>query len=659
MIVAKQHHPRSWDGNESFAAWIADNCDCTICRVSPRQMHAPRVASAPDLRLDESLIGVVARVMRAEHHRSLFTLLRHSIPTEHAYLNLAARDDVNFETLAHTLRIAPHEIEDRRYRMVQIRPDLPGYMFHGATVPTYDLRFKFARTARSWLKEDGYHSALGHHGLVPHCPVSGELLIEECPKCSSKLRWTTPNPMQCRHCDFNLATMEVDTLPDHVRASTNLMVDIIHPHPARQYRAIRRLPEALVKIDRGLIFELGWRLGTVFTMSSLTERDVAWQLPASQKVRILAQGSSFLSDWPFALREAVAARVKTQSGEADLTFTKEFRKLMCARRSLPVIRSTILHALPEAGHWASRMFKQLHNNSCNAAETARILGVSQQAFARIRATNALKVVVDGGTVNKHQIIDLSGSGETIKNFSDRMSEGAACEKLSMPRHGIEQLCCHGLIVPFTETLIRVAFIDRQLSLSSIQTFCNRLQARSIAISVSERVPLHQAVKCIGGVEKPWGPLFSAFMVGKLPFELDEEDDRPLVKRLHVRDADLSKIGEMRFDENQFPDFEFQKTMSGRDVETLLNITPKAMSAALKCGLLRRGSPRDGFEREKMLETAREYISGGEILMRWGNGSRKMPAIFNRWGGLARRNSLGWKRGEVETYMAENFETKLN
>ena len=84
-----------------------------------------------------------------------------------------------------------------------------------------------------------------------------------------------------------------------------------------------------------------------------------------------------------------------------------------------------------------------------------------------------------------------------------------------------------------------------------------------------------------------------------------------------------------------------------------------MSTAMTSGLLVRISPRDGFERAKILEVAREYISGGEILMRWGNGERKMPAVFNRWNGIARRNSLGWHRGEVETYMAENFETKRN
>lgn len=659
MIAAKQHHPRSWDGKESFAAWIADNCDCTICRSTPRQKQSPRIASAPELHHDESLIGLVSRAMRAEHHRSLFTLLRHSMSTGHAYLNLAARDDVNFETLAHTLRIAPHEIEDRRYRMVQIRPDLPGYLFHGATVPSYDLRFKFARTARSWLKEDGYHSALGHHGLVPHCPVSGELLIEDCPNCSSKLRWTTPNPTQCRHCDFNLATMEVDTLPDHVRASTSLMVDLIHPHPARQYRALRRLPEALAKIDRGLIFELGWRLGTVFTMSSITERDVAWQLPASQKVRILAQGSSFLSDWPVTIREAVAARVKTQSGGADIKFINEFRALINAKRSWPTIRSLMLNTFPEAGLPKNSMFKHFHNTIFNASETEKLLGISQKIFTRTRVANQLKVVSEGGSVKKHQLIDFSDLGQTIKNFADRTSTGSACERLSMPRHGIEQLCCYGLLVPFNETIIKIAFIERQLSLSSIHSLCDNLKARSAEISFSERVPLHQAMKFVGGAEKPWGPLFSAFIAGSVPFELDEKDDRPLVKRLYVRGADIPKIGEMVFDEKRFPDFEFQTTMSRRDVETLLNINPKAMSAATKCGLLIRISPRDGFQREKVLEVAREYISGGEILMRWGNGERKMPAVFNRWNGIARRNSLGWHRSEVETYMAENFETKRN
>lgn len=261
------------------------------------------------------------------------------------------------------------------------------------------------------------------------------------------------------------------------------------------------------------------------------------------------------------------------------------------------------------------------------------------------------MVVDGGSVNKHQIIDLSGSEYMAESFADRTGIPAICEQSGLTRHGVEQLCCLGLLVTLSETFMTVSFDDKQVSLTSWQSLCADLEAKSTLLPTADSIPLHQAMKVIGGREKPWGVVISKILNGDIPVQIDAGEHQ-LTKRIHVRKSDLGQISILHFDETQFPDFEFATCMSGRDMETLLNIVPKHTVEALKNQIIVR-APKGGFEKAEVLEIARTYISAGEILMRWGSRKRKMPEIFSRWNGLQRLNCLGWSRAEAEKYMRDN------
>jgi hypothetical protein len=122
-------------------------------------------------RRDEVLIGLLCRVTRRNHMPRMRVLLAEGTPIWHARSNLVARDDVDFAQLAYACRLAPYEVEARRYRQIELTNHLPRTDFHGATSPLYDIDLGHRRIAPSWLTNEAYHSAFGRAVRAGQAPV--------------------------------------------------------------------------------------------------------------------------------------------------------------------------------------------------------------------------------------------------------------------------------------------------------------------------------------------------------------------------------------------------------------------------------------------------------------------------------------------------------
>jgi len=178
--------PHEWDGQGNQADWLADNCTCTSCLSTSPDFNGPRVLTAVVPWPDESLVGLVTRTSARNHLDRLRSILAVAGSALHTRFNLAVRDDLDFVQLAFAARLPFHEIEARRYRPVSAAGDRLVVDFYDAAVPACDLELRYSRVTPSWLKA-GYHSALGHHALVTHCPKTGEILFDHCPRCNLRL----------------------------------------------------------------------------------------------------------------------------------------------------------------------------------------------------------------------------------------------------------------------------------------------------------------------------------------------------------------------------------------------------------------------------------------------------------------------------------------
>lgn len=632
---------------------LADECECQTCRASGADRTGPRVLSAIAARPGESLIGLVGRAARRNHLPRLHALLGSCTPTWHAQFNLASRDDFDFDQLAHASRLAPHELEDRRYRSVALTPDLPGVGYHGAKIPAYDLQLQSRRLATSWLEDEPVHCALGHHALATHCPIGGDLLIDQCERCKAKLTWSGLDLVHCSVCGFDLRCTELQRVTERELCATRPMLDLIHPDPARSLAAANRLPDLFSGMDRGTVFELGWRFGDLMSGGGNGPRIAARHLPVATRLRIFELGSIVILSWPESLRAAMQG-VGPGRADVDPKLPSAVRSVAKARNAWPAMRDAIFAAVPGLEVSARAGIRSVVPKPANAAEITRTLGVSQRVFERMRCTNAFTPVSSSGAVNLHQIFDANQAERLHSILSDRIPLAAVSERLNISVHGAEQLCCLGELHLLDDGAVLAALKNRHIKRSSLEALCNRLEEMGTYAEGTRETdffPIRRALRFFGGWEKPWGPIVLAMLAGKLPFVIDPDRTKRFMNRVSIQGGNIHLLGAMKFHPADYPQFAFDPCINRRDAEELLNVDPPTFSRAMKSSEVTSSSGK--YDRKEMLKIASTSLSVSEALTRWAYGERRLPKPLKGKNAPVRISKLGWCREEVERAMAQS------
>lgn len=625
----------------------ADACPCDICRSASIDRDGPRVMAGIEPEPGESLVGLIAAVSAANRLNRLRVLLSTVSTQWHVHYNLAARDDIDFAQLAFACRLPAHEIESRRYPPEEIMTGTNGVRFHGARIPAYDLELRACRFTPSWLRV-GVHSALGHHALITHCPTSGELLVDACPRCNAAMRWTRSSFHICDDCGYDVIRHAGETLPRETVEATRPMVELIHPDPARHDPALCRLHDMLRELDRGLVFEIGWRMGCTLTDNKFDGREQAKRLPVRTRLEILTAGSTALETWPSSLTDALRGMAPDAS-TPSLEIAAAARRLTTSTNAWPGLRQALHDAAPGLKGGSLRAVKATLEQGVNSRELEDVLAVGQTVIERLRGT-ALKAAATAGRLNSHQIFEGAGLEQLRSLLGDHIAVGKVCEMTGISRHGVEQLACLGEVEIFDAGAVSVAFVQRQVRRTDVERLLRRLAEMSRDIDEDDGTPIRHAMRAIGGREKPWGPVLIAMIEGEIGFSLGEGHTKTL-ERIRILKSDAPKLIATQFDRAAYRDFSFENTINGRDAEELLNIFPKATPKARKEGSLPKQV--DGaYQRHAILELATRYISVSEVLARWNGRNKQLPAPFRGRGSpLIKSGALGWRRDLVEREMA--------
>ena len=575
-------------------------------------------------RAGESLIGLLCRVTRRNHLRRLRVLLSKGTPIWHAHSNLAAREDIDLGQLAYACRLAPHEVEGRRYRSIELTKHLPGTDFHGATIPLYDLDLGHRRIAPSWLAGEAYQSAFGHHSVATHCPASGDMLIDRCPRCQAALRWSRIHLEGCHRCGLDMRRHVPARVTGRQLRETRPMLDIVHPDPARHGPAAAKLPGPLRGLDRGTVFEIGWRLGGLLTGTATGSRREAGSLPAETRLGILATGSRILANWPEDLHAALRG-VAIGSASVDPSLPGKVRTLARAANLWPVVREAIYDAAPGLRTSASAGVRSAVTNAANAGELAGSLGISQGIYERMRGNGAFEPVAAGGLVNQHLLFDAIDAAPLRELLADRIPLASASERLDIGHNGVEQLCCIGELTLITDERVLAAVNVRHIAKSSMDDLIARIDAKADDLSDTDAlsddlVPLLRAMRTIGGREKPWAAAVKAMLSGDLPIVIDRSRDGRLMGRISIRADSVHLLADMTFDQDAYPSFAFDGRINRRDTEDLLNVDANTFSRAVRAG--QAPVPVDGtYDRAAVIGRASEHISGSDNLLRWRRGGK--------------------------------------
>lgn len=613
-------------------------------------LRRPQVAAGVEPLADDSLMSLLCRTGVRNHLGVTGPLVREGVQAEHGGLRLAARTDLNVEQLAWALRADPEALRSRTYQRVVIRNDLPGVMFHGATIPTCDLALG-RRVAPAWLRNGTpRHSAVAHHGLVTHCPASGEMLLDRCPACETRLSWLLTDIAACSACGADLRSHEAPKVDECGRSATRLMIGLVHPDPDLQDEAVRTLPEEIRNLDRGLAFELGWRLGGVAAGLAVKGRDRATRLPVEKRLEVLAAGSTILRQWPHGVIALVSERAGSSRGTNVESTAAGVRSLLSAKVGWPGMREPLLAVAPELGRSLSATVKAALPGAGNAADATRSIGVSQKVFERLRAAERIVPIVTRGTTNKHQIFDPGAIEAAKRALSDRVGVGTVSQRLGISRAGVEQLCGQGTLDMLEDATTRSALIERQVRRTGFDRLVADLEVAAASPPERTTMPLRRALRTIGGWEKPWGALFGLLLDGSIPFSLTERRNLPFSEQVMIAHDDVHRLALIDPEPARSCRVVSETTMKREDVEELLNLDPRIFGEALRAGEIPRLD--DGrFERRTMLSFARRHISGGEILLRWMGGGMRMPPPMRAGGAPQRIGFIGWSRPQVEAAMA--------
>ena len=615
-------------------------------------------------------MSLVSRCARAAHLDTTRPLLADCGAVEHATKNLAFRHDLDFARLAYAARLAPHDVEARRYRRVVITSDLKGVRFHGATVPSYDLVMDVRRLVPSSLGGTPHHDALGHHGLVTHCPASGEFLIEACPRCAAKLTWSTALIELCSRCGCDLRDQPASRVSEDVRAETALMIDLVNPDPERHAAAAAALPPMLTHLDRGEAFELGWRMGCALTGRPSGDRDRAKLLPRDERISVLRAGSEALARWPASIVDALKGR-PSRDGR-DLTgVALAVRSLARTQSPWPAVREAIVAAAPKLIRCPATAVRAMTPDSVRGTEVQKAVGVSRSIYRRLRHSDEFKPIIETGEKHKLQVYAASAISDVKSRIGDRTSFTTAGWILGTSLHGIEQLCCLRELDLLKDGLAREVLHEPHVLASSLDHLRARLK-NAASTNLPDRsamsddqdgrrveidgpwITIRRAMLVVGGRQKPWGAVFAALADGRIAFAIDDGRTDLILNGISVPISEIQRLSELAFDPGHYPAFDFGCTITRDDAEEMLNLNPRQFQEALDDDEIKCVGIRE-YDRAQVETLAARYISGGEILMRWCGGGRRKPDAFRGPKRLRRASRLGWLRAEVEERMAEQAE----
>ncbi len=614
----------------------------------------PRVMwPVAEVHADESLMGAAFRTSAENIQECTAPILDSAGLPHHRAYNLSTRPDLDESRLAHVLRLPISEIRIRRYDPIEIASGPPLASFFETPIALYDLQLRTRLLAPLRLQSDAYHRAVWQHGLLPFDLVTAEWLVDTCPRCSRKQAWYQSAGVSIcddPRCRFDFRESEAACLDHELFARAAPVGQLLDPRPAVHGPALAILPQAVRALGRGTAFELIWRLGRATVHGHAVGRDEHKSLPKKEIVDAICAGADLVAEWPERLEFRIRQLATSGDDRGATAFVRAVRRIGHDRLGWPAHRAFFDASVRNLLSTDRKAYLNATDDGVDGADARRILRVSTNTLVQARDKLLVKTAAAGGKTNVHAVFSRTQLERIRSGLDDRMPGGALAEKLGVSRHGVEQLVCLGEIAESEEGFVRDLYSGLQLSSRSVERMFEDLegQADKDIGNALDSVSLRRALMLIGGREKPWGPILQALRNGSLQFGLC--NGRTFSARVKVQRTDIAAIAGMGFDRASYQ-FDFSAGASRRDAQETLNLTPVLMMSALRDELQATASEKRVLRLDQILRIARQRISGGEILARWGSG-RRMPRQLRDKRRFRRFGATGWDRQTVECAMLE-------
>ena len=522
--------------------------------------------------------------------------------------------------------------------------------FHGAVIVENELRPQFRRVAPLSLRDAAHHRDIWLHGLLPYCPETGGLLIDRCPNehCRQRLGWHhCPGIHRCEHCRVDLRNFDVGTIDEEIRAAARPLVDLIDPSLPPAERT-NQLPDELMGLDPGALFQLGCKLGQVAEAVGDQQTDHS---QSSVNARILAAGGAMLSGYPDSLARHAREVDEALGHDAAYRHFRALRKAFRVRGPHQSTMQKLRRNSPEVfGKRAQKGANRLLNIGLNSGDAAKTIGISDAKLVLLRRNQlVLPIFTQGGETNAHSSFDRQTIESIRADVAMRGSRSSIASRFGLSRHGVEQLVSMGHLVPLASEVMEALYEEPQCEWTSVDRLLNKLVEQSSCVDPVHGIRLSRALKIIGGRHKPWGPIIEAMLAGVIRYQLLQVECGRFLENTIIHLEDLPRLLECRFVETG--GVEHSTSMTRQDATSLLNVGPtvfqQILADELKDAVL---TTENELAVPTVLALAQNRISAGEIAIRWMGGTRTLPECLKADGTIPRLGPAGWSRRAVEEAM---------
>ncbi|ESQ83990.1 hypothetical protein AEAC466_09605 [Asticcacaulis sp. AC466] len=603
----------------------------------------------------ETLHGYLRRVANANHMptmRSLFVLLGISVESERTRASQMLAD------LPRMTAILGQDAETIR-ELIPVFNVKSGQTaeFHRLKIRDLYINHNGRRVSPSGLQVSSHHRF--EWDLLPlgFCAETWDLLIDRCPQdgCGNRLTWAGRGAIHlCGHCGYDLRSASVAKVQPEHRQNLSFLADIICGEPLRQQRALLRLHPQLRHLNRGSLFELVLLFGRVELTFSGKYESLRGRHKLGYPERLLL-GSEILIGYPQTILDRIAAD-----------------NIWLMPKYFTVLREMALSNLTEeAANFLSFMIQEMRPKSSNKIEdlaatrqtegmltlreVARTLKI-QNADVRSLVNNKLLPAINVRC--RHRAYQWYRRGD-VEKLSEEMEDRICLADMSadtkLPIQAFEQLVDIGVLKRHPSVALSSLYKGTYVYPWHWHVFQRKFN-KSVGITEegdSERIPLAEAFKSIGGRPKPWGGLIVKTLAGALPGGLKmflpengwSSENLSISKECYH----LLMYGQVDF--NLMGTFS-RAACTRLEAEEYLNCFPRDISTLLNLGLLRYVKHTSAaLDFECVQSVGKVYISACEIAARLGIKAMNL-AKWARVHGLEKpdENSVMWRRQDVEIYL---------
>lgn len=514
------------------------------------------------------------------------------------------------------------------------------------------LSLQTRRLSPLGLQTAQYHRSSWTNPLLPYCPESWDILIDQCPSqdCGRRLGWARVIEVDtCEHCGFDLKTAPTTTVPLKDREAFKALADLVGRDADRRIAHRDKFPPTVSNASPFDAFSLALALARA--SANAKTKSNYHQLSAAQKIPHLATGIQMLLDYPASFDDLYATSKITMP-----PIFKEAKKSISRESEVGQIYRRLFYDWMPCPHGPSRIrWQREENGQLTLREAAQKLRLENSDLRKLLDEGLIAAPQSRGAIRQHQWLDPVEVEAIRRRLDDRMSVSEFCRQYQISAAGLAQMVELGQVQLSDDPVIAELHADAQIRRSSAETFAQRLASILIVPSPDiSLIPLEDLFHGIGGQAKPWGAIIQAALRRRIQLYLDVDLSEQIeLRKLRVSTA-LAKdiLASRRPDLRTVPPLSSYRVFRGHftrtETEDYLNCFPRDLSWLISNGHL------DRRMFEPHVETlGQSIISSREISWRW----RVSPTLRERLGkdhGIGRVLGPFWSRAAVESYFNDMF-----